>query len=140
MKFSSLALLLTCLLPASAYAETNDGSRSLAPSQEDRRDAQVEYRKAVRAYDAHQYTKALAGFTRAYELAPSFRIQYNIATVSEQLGDRAGALIAFERYLKEGGALIQPKRVEEVEQRITALAKQVGTLRVDADVVQARVL
>lgn len=142
---SSLAVLLGLTL----YAAPSSGSDPLdAPAAE--RGAETDagrsptvamarrhFQHGVEMYRADAYDAALAAFTRAYELAPTYRILYNLAQVQAQRQDYVQALELFGRYLREGGAAIPSlpeARVAEVQTEMSELKHRVAELRVETNV------
>jgi len=111
--------------PTLAFAQSPEASAS------DRSTAQEAYRHALGLFDARRYAEALVEFKRAYQLAPAFRIQYNIGLSQAALGDALGAVAAFSRYLREGGAKIDSARRAQVDAEIARLSKQLGWLTLD---------
>ena len=88
------------------------------------REAQVRFRHGIELYKEGDVTGALAQLTRAYELAPTFKILYNLAQVSCERGDDASALNYFKRYLADGGAEVPEERRGEVEDEIARLERR----------------
>lgn len=107
---------------------------SPAVGQEDsfqRRDeAQARFRRGLQLYEEDDFRAALAELERAYELAPSYRIRFNIGQVRFQLQDYAGAIRAFQLYLEEGGDKVDPERRAQVESDIERLRDRVASIRV----------
>ncbi len=68
---------------------------------------------------------------KAYALAPTYRLLYNIGIVYQALRDSARSLDAFERYLSEGGGGVPADRVTEVTSRIERLKARVGYLNIE---------
>ncbi|HVY25063.1 MAG TPA: hypothetical protein VHB79_00875 [Polyangiaceae bacterium] len=95
--------------------------------------AQDAHRRALELFDHGQYSEALAEFKRAYNLAPSFRIQYNIGLSQVALGDPAAAVDAFDIYLREGGERIPEPRRKQVEAEVARLSKQLGWLTLEVE-------
>lgn len=124
---SRVALLVACSLLAPTIAQAADPP---AKSKADEAEARSRYEKGQTLYKDGAYEAALVELKRAYELAPSYKILYNIAQVHRQLNDFAGSLQAFEQYLEEGGAGVQPKRKQEVDKEIAELKERVGTVTV----------
>lgn len=116
--------------PASGEASAPD-----APSDQDPvvEQARQHFREGLDRTTEGRLVEALAAFQKAYDLSPSYRILYNIGQVSRHVGDAPRSLRAFERYLADGGAEIEPARRAEVEAEIAALRPQVGALRVKVD-------
>jgi len=128
-----LAVVLVTAVNASVEAEPND-SKPAAIDPAARREAQQHFRKGIELYDENDFRGALVEFERAYDLAPSYRILYNIAQVRYQLRDYAGALKAFEQYLAEGGKQVDRRRRSEVEQEIVKLRGRVAQVTVTTSV------
>jgi hypothetical protein len=95
--------------------------------------ARQHFARGVELYRGGAYDASLAAFTRAYELAPTYRILYNLAQVQAQRQDYVQALELFARYLREaaaapGEARIPDARVSEVEAEMTELKRRVAEL------------
>src|SRR6266478_2010920 len=90
--FTGIALLLGIVAASPA---------ALADSKTD--EAKTHFKNGADLYDENNFRGALVEFQRAYELAPSYRILFNIGQVEMELQDYAGALTAYARYLREGG-------------------------------------
>jgi hypothetical protein len=108
---------------APAEASVSDGDRVAA---------QDAHRHALELFDRGQHAEALAEFKRAFGLAPSFRIQYNIGLCYAALGDAAAAVEAFSSYLHGGAERIPAPRRQQVEAEITRLSKLLAWLRIEA--------
>jgi len=97
------------------------------------------FQRAVDLYEEQDYAAALTEFRKAYELAPSYKLLYQIGQVSYKLKDYAGALQAFEKYLSEGKDEITPERRAEVQEEINLLKNQTGHLEINSNVFGAAV-
>ena len=107
--------------PEPASSARSDEARAADVAQ-----ARQHFARGVELYRGGAYDAALAAFTRAYELAPTYRILYNLAQVQAQRQDYVQALELFARYLGEGAAApaearIPDARVAEVEAEMTEL-------------------
>jgi hypothetical protein len=71
---------------------------------------------------------------RAYELAPSYKILYNMARIQRQQNNYAASLLNFRRYLSEGGANLPEDRKREVEREIELLKPRVATIDIKVNV------
>ena len=143
-----LALLASLVLLHAAPSHARDAAAveaSGAPADGDgERAAAVEaarqhFARGVALYRASAYDAALAAFTRAYELAPTYRILYNLAQVQAQRQDYVQALELFGRYLREGAdapgdTRVPEARVAEVQSEMTELERRVAELRVETNV------
>jgi hypothetical protein len=125
MEKIAISLLLACSLRvAPAFAE--DGASP------DRKitEAQSRFRRGTQLYEENDLPAALAEFERAYELAPNFRLHYNLGQVHFQMQNYAGALKSFRAYLKEGGSDVPASRRTDVTRDIEKLEGRVGTLEI----------
>lgn len=123
-RFSALlvaACILLFHLTASAQSE---------PSSEARSQASVRFKRGVELFQEEAYRAALIEFQRAYELAPDYRLLYNIGGTKLQLQDYLGAAQAYEKYLTEGGSSVPRERREEVEPALRSLQARVGRVAV----------
>ena len=116
--------------PSGAAAQSNqDGSRTAQASganDERAQEARVRYERGLQLYNEGASEGALVEFERAYQLAPTYKLLYNIALIRLQLNDYAQALKAFQEYLAEGGTEISSVRRSEVERHVTNLKNKVG--------------
>jgi hypothetical protein len=104
------------------------------------REAKLRRERAVELYDEGAFDAALLEFLRAYELAPSYRLLFNLAIVSIELHDDAGAMTFFERYLQEGGEAISADDRAAVTAQLQELSANVAWVDVDVNVAGAIVL
>jgi len=98
----------------------------------ERQEAARRYKLALDLAKDGSLDASIAELERAYALAPSFRILYNLALVQLQLKDHAAALQAFERYLADGGDDVPEERRQQVTAEIERLQSRVGKLDVAA--------
>ena len=103
-------------------------------------EARARYDRALSFYDAGVYDAALVEFMRAEELKPSDALRYNIAQTRLAMRDYAGALAAFEGYLRAAGESVSSERLALVNARIDDLKRRVGQLVIECDVPDADVL
>jgi hypothetical protein len=96
-------------------------------------EASTHFNRAVQLYREGNLDAALAEFTRANELAPNYRLLYNMAQVQAERHDYVRALQLMQAYLQQGGAEIPAARRAEVEQEQTRLRERVALLWVSAD-------
>ena len=134
-----LAFLTSCWISAPAFADDGTGSeRQVSKSMIE--EAQRHYTRGIELFKNSIYDAALVEFKRAYEIAPSYKIQYNIGQVSRQLDDYASAVIAYRQYLSEGGVNISAARQAEVKAELERIEQWVGRIEVassspDAEIV-----
>ncbi|HMI84934.1 MAG TPA: tetratricopeptide repeat protein [Polyangiaceae bacterium] len=97
-------------------------------------EARLRFQKGVQLFHEWSFEAALAEFRKAYQLAPSYRVLYNIAQVHYELHNYVDALKAFRQYLNEGAADLPTDRRTQVEAEIRKLEGRVGYLEVVANV------
>jgi hypothetical protein len=102
-------------------------------------EARSRYKRGIEMYNDGDYKLALIEFERSYELAPNWKILYNIGQVHFQLNNYGKALKALERYLKEGATEIPEKRRSDVERDIEGLKSRTAQLTVTANQAGAEV-
>ena len=68
------------------------------------------------------------------DLAPSYRIYYNVALAYKQLNNYVSALKAFQLYLEKGGIEIEDKRRAEVEKEMAELRTRIAKLTIKTNV------
>ena len=91
----------------------------------------------VALYNETDYRAALVEFKRAYEIAPSPTVLYNIGQTYFQLQNYAAAYLTLSRYLSESGADAEHKA--EVTQTIQLLQARIGKIAIATDVVGAEI-
>lgn len=126
------ALLATWVLAAPLAAAE--------PTAADVAKARPHYKRGVELYQDGAFDAALVELEKAYAIAPSYKILYNVGLVYVQLNDFAGALGAYRKYLDEGGKAVDAKRRTEVEKEIDKLQTRVGTVQVNVNVEGADIL
>lgn len=107
---------------------------ALAGPAEDVEEARVHYRHGVKLYEEGAYEAARTELERAYQLAPTYKLLYNLALVQMKLGDFAGARSSFRGYLDEGGREIPAARRAEVDRSLLELEGRVARLEVITNV------
>jgi tetratricopeptide (TPR) repeat protein len=127
--------LATLALPRPAMAGPDEPAASDRAIEE----ARVRFQKGVQLYKEGSFEGALAEFRRAYQLAPSYRLLYNIGQVQFELHDHVEALKAFRQYLAEGGSEIPTDRRTQVEADIQKLEGRVAYLDISTNVDGAQV-
>lgn len=109
------------------------------PTKQQLQEARAHYMRGVQLYNDGDFKLALIEFTRSYDLAPTYKILYNIGEVNLQLNNYASSLEALERYLKEGGTEVPKKRKTQVEKDIEGLRARTAHLTVTSNVAGAEI-
>jgi hypothetical protein len=102
-------------------------------------EARERFERGLDLFDEGRYDAALAEFRRAYEIAPSYRILYNLGRVYAETGDSVRSVDALERYFAEGGAAIDRRRRAEVEALLAEQRARVAQVWVRTNVDDAEI-
>jgi hypothetical protein len=130
--------MTTVVLTFAAWAATLAAAQTNGPSPRTPTPAQVDeatgrFQRGTEMFEEQNLPGALAEFRRAYALAPSYRILYNIGQICYLMRDYPCALDSFSRYLAEGGADIPGPRQTEVQRDLARLQARVARVRVVVD-------
>lgn len=120
------AWLITFLPSGWALGQQEDPEESLRV--DSRVQARARFDRGVRLYEEGDYGVALEEFQRAYELAPSYHVLYNVGQLYFQLDRFAEAYRALRLYLDQGGDELSPTRRGEVRRDIEALEMRTARL------------
>jgi len=102
--------------------------------------ARGSFQRGLELFDERDLDGAMVEFRRAYELAKSYRILFNLGQVAAEKHDYAAALEFFGRYLKEGAGLIPEERLRSVEEEMAKFRQRVGQIEVTVAAKDAEVL
>jgi PEGA domain/Tetratricopeptide repeat len=130
------ALVFSLLGPAPASAQDDPKA---SPSTAALDDAATRFQRGLELYKEGDYKAAQVEFKRAYEIAPNYRVLYNLGQVSYQLRDYASALRSFQAYLEQGGREVSAARRNQVTAEINRLRSRVGNVVIEADAAGADV-
>jgi hypothetical protein len=123
---------LACALAVSLFVVTAHA--------DEKDEALSRWKRGLELYEEQDFPNALIEFRKAYSLAPSYKVLFNIGQVCFQLTDYACALNSFQQYLKDGGNNISTDRRKEVERDLEKLRTRVGSLEIVTNVAGADVL
>jgi hypothetical protein len=98
------------------------------------RRAQSHFQRGVELYQEQDYGGALAEFTRAQELAPNYRILYNLAQTQAERHDYVAAVKLFDAYLNKGADELSEARRQGAERERTNLMARIATVLIDSNV------
>ncbi len=123
--------------PQGAPSGTTPGTPSwMSPRLEEARNR---YSRGLKLYEEGNTIAARVEFERAYELAPSYRILFNIGLCYKKANDYVEALHAFERYLSDGGDEVPEERKAAVRKEIAELRPNIATVTITTNVPGATV-
>ena len=89
-------------------------------------EARTHFDRGVTFYNEADYPAALVEFKRAYSLAPTWQVLFNIGQSYFQVRNYAKALVTLSRFVDEGGDRIPEARRTIVESERVDLANRVG--------------
>ncbi|WP_394821027.1 PEGA domain-containing protein [Pendulispora albinea] len=118
----------------SAFSSATAFAQNPNPSAADKEAARKHYEHCLELFNSEAYDSALVECEKAYQLAPSYKILYNVGLIDRELNDFTQALKNFERYIAEGGADVPDARRTEVDRYITQLKGLVANLEVKVNV------
>lgn len=136
----SIFRALTCatvlaLVVAPAFAQ-----EAKQPTEADIQEAKRRYQRGRELYEDNDINAALVEIRRAYDLAPNYKLLFDIGQICYQVPDYPCALRSFKQYLADGGASIPADRKAEVEKDIGKLEGRVATLKITANRPGAEIL
>jgi tetratricopeptide (TPR) repeat protein len=112
-------------------------AQSKGPEDADAAKAGVRFQRAVELYREGSYEGALAEFSRAYQISPSYLVLYNIAQTQYALHDFVGAYKSLVQYMAEGGGDIPADRRAEVDEMTAKLVGRIAHLQISTNVTGA---
>jgi len=133
----TVALAMTLAVPLPALAQTAPVTPAHDASAQ--KEGREHFSRGVALYREGNFGGARAEFLRAYDIAPSYRILFNLGATAFELQDYAGAFAAFTRYLAEGGDGVPASRRAEVTKSLSELEQRVGRLVVTTNVPAAEI-
>ncbi len=141
---SSLVLMAAPAVAQDAPKPVGDAPTGDAPKPADAPDAKMEearmrYQRGLQLFNEGNYEAARVEFERAYQLAPTFKLLYNIGLSYEQLGDYVQAQVTLTKYLEQGGSEISEERRKEVEKELAQIRPRIARVVVIANVPGAQV-
>ena len=135
-----LALVFTPGVARSAPTQPPDAAASATPPASDAvASAVARFQRGQERYVDRDFAGALAEFRKAYEIAPNYRVFYNIGQVCYQMHDYVCAHESRERYLADGGSEIPAARRQAVERELIELQERIGYLDLQIDLPGAEV-
>jgi tetratricopeptide (TPR) repeat protein len=103
----------------------------LAAAEADRiAEGRSHFARGVEYYKEEDYRNAMVEFKRAYELAPNYKLLYNLGQTGQELRDYAFALKSLEQYLAEGGKELTAERRAEVNEIVRKLKQRVAEVTI----------
>lgn len=120
-------------------AQPAPAAAAAKPSPEAMEKARGHYERGLQLYQEEDYGAALTEFERAYELAPTAKLLYNMARIQRHQNNYVAALTNYQRYLAEGGDAVPEDRRKEVEKEIAVLKPRLASVEVTVNQPDAEV-
>jgi hypothetical protein len=139
MRTRSTALFLVALAASPAIVPPRPCAAQAAASGEKEKDAEVHFRRGVELYKEGDAAGALVEFRRAYDLAPNYRILYNIGQTYYQLQRYADAVRALRAYVAASKGHLTAARRASVESDLRMLSAHVADIDVRVNVEGAQI-
>ena len=136
MTLLAVALLAVALLAAADPAFADEGPEADGTAAE----AAARFRRGLDLYADGKMEEAAAELERSYELSPSHRVLFTLASAQQKLERHAAALTSFERYLEQGGEKVSARRKRVAKKAIEVLWPKTGWIAVEVNVAGAEVL
>ncbi|MDD5307650.1 MAG: tetratricopeptide repeat protein [Deltaproteobacteria bacterium] len=95
-------------------------------------EAKAAFEKGKALFHEGKYTEAAGAFREADRLKPTWKLLYNIGQCEAARKAYGQAIEAFERYLAEGGDVVEPERRDAVLAELDRMRKMVGGVKVKA--------
>jgi hypothetical protein len=134
------ALVAGLAVSGLALSPVREAAAQTKPTKEAMEEARTRYERGTELYNDGAYEQALLEFERAYELAPAYRILFNIAQVAVLLRDYPKAIRAYQQFLKDGGQRIPAERRKTVETELGSLQGRVAHITIKVNVEDAEIL
>jgi hypothetical protein len=138
-RWVAMLTVASLLATVGAVAQTPTRPAAPAPSGSKMDEARARYQRGLDLYADKNYEAARIEFARAYKLAPSYKILYNIGVCDGQLGDYVSAISSLEKYLEQGKSEVPADRQTEVQDLLKQLRPRIAKLIVTSNVTGALV-
>jgi hypothetical protein len=102
-------------------------------------EAKERFTRGLKLYEDANYEAARVEFERAYALAPSWKLLYNVGYCYRQLNDYVAAIHSLNRFLTQGGSEIAQERRAEVEKTLVDLRPRIASIQVTTNVAGATI-
>jgi hypothetical protein len=129
------ALAAPLTFPREALAQpASTEPRSAETSLPKMEEAKERFTRGLKLYQDGNYEAARVEFERAYALAPSYKLLYNVGYCYRQLNDYVAAIRALDQFVAEGGTEIPEARREEVQKTLVDLRSRIAAVVISTNV------
>ena len=132
----ALCLALALLPATTASAQT----RAFTPSQEQINQARRHFQAGVELYRQGNGHDAVVEMRKAYQIAPSPRLLFNIGQAALEAHDYAVAFDSLTGYLNSNSADLTEPRRREIVKELEELRQRVGFITVQTNIANAQVV
>lgn len=136
----AVSLIAAISLAATTNSFADEPSPEDTPDSTAKAAASERFKRGVDLYQAGDVRAAVIEFKRAYEIAPTYHLLFNIGQASAELMDYVHAFNSFTRYLRDGGAKIGPQRRAMVRRELARLETYLAHVKLKISVDAAEVL
>lgn len=136
----SILQALTCAVALAVAVPSALAQNAKQPTPAEIEEAKSRYQRGRELYEDNDLRAALVEIQRAYDLAPNYKLLFDIGQICYQLPDYPCALRSFKQYLAEGGENIPADRKAEVEKDLSKLEGRVATLKITTNRPGAEIL
>ncbi|HSN96791.1 MAG TPA: PEGA domain-containing protein [Candidatus Nanopelagicales bacterium] len=136
---SIVLALLVCFSCVAAAPDPAFAQGGAPPSRAAVEEAKRRFQRGRELYEENDFQGALVEMRRAYELAPTYRLLYDIGQVYYQLQDYPNALRTFTKFLQDGRGEITQQQRDDVQREIDKLRGRVATLRITTNRLDAEI-
>jgi len=133
-------VFLSILAPARSADAQEPAGATQAHGDAHVEEARKHAKTGLEFYDDGNFEAARIELEKAYKIAPSFKLLYNIGLCYRQLNNYVEAVRALTRYLAEGGDQVPPDRKTEVQKVITEIQPRTASVEVSVDAPGASVM
>lgn len=125
--FVHALIVLLVSLCASVTAAQSNGNGAI-------NEARVHFERGVELYREGSLDAALAEFERSYQIAPNYKLLYNLAQVQAERHEYVLAVKLFNDYVQAGMNEITPERKRAVGEDVDKLRERIASLTIDVSV------
>lgn len=122
--------IMAMILPTPTGLAQGTSHAQPTPSDEAKAEASSHFRRAVDLFQDGLFRPALVELKRAYEIAPNYRVLYNIGQAHMALGEFVEAIQAYEEFLKQGGSEIDAARRSELQGQLEQLRRNTALVAI----------
>jgi tetratricopeptide (TPR) repeat protein len=135
MILQTFVVIIVSLVAGVASAQNNSTSTGSSAATE----ARVHFERGVELYGEGSFDAALAEFERANQIAPNYKLLYNLAQVQAERHEYVAAVNLMTQYLQAGGSEIAAERRQTVAEDMEKLRQRISELTIDVSVGGAEV-